>query len=289
VRAVQAGQQALVQVPAALNGAVVALIARDTRQAVLAPNQRLSHFPASPLLSLSWFHGMDIATTGLEPCARWQRAGSPVVVAGSQSRPTASWAPTTGQGRMLCFTAEAARMVFGFDPALVHDRFVPAHQVLGAQWHGLLDELLATPCPHAAMAALCRHLAPRWQAAHGHAGEGPSLRQVGRHWVERLAWQAHEWGRSRSTRQIERRIKSFTGRSMRQWQALVRTEGAFFAARDRHEAGMPYDWAELALQEGFADQSHFVRTSQRITGFSPTEFADRFEHDESFWLYRLWV
>jgi AraC-like DNA-binding protein len=74
-----------------------------------------------------------------------------------------------------------------------------------------------------------------------------------------------------------------------EWQALTRTESLFFAARDRYEAGQAFDWATLALDEGFSDQSHLGRASKRITGFSPTEFARRFAEDESFWLYRIWV
>jgi AraC-like DNA-binding protein len=92
-----------------------------------------------------------------------------------------------------------------------------------------------------------------------------------------------------SARHVERRIKSFSGRSMREWQALVKTEGLFFAARDRYEAGQPFDWAALAQDEGFADQAHMSRAAKRLTGFSPSEFAQRFIEDESFWLYRLWV
>jgi len=88
---------------------------------------------------------------------------------------------------------------------------------------------------------------------------------------------------------VERRIKSFSGRSLREWQSLVRTEGLFFAARARFDAGLPFDWATLAQDEGFSDQAHMIRSVKRITGFSPTEFAQRFTDDESFWMYRLWV
>ena len=88
---------------------------------------------------------------------------------------------------------------------------------------------------------------------------------------------------------MERRIKSFSGRSLREWQSLVRTEGLFFAARARFDAGLPFDWATLAQDEGFSDQAHMIRSVKRITGFSPTEFAQRFTDDESFWMYRLWV
>ena len=85
------------------------------------------------------------------------------------------------------------------------------------------------------------------------------------------------------------RIKTFSGRSLREWQALVKTEGVYFAAMDRHAAGVPFDWAALAQDEGFADQAHFSRTAKRITGFSPSEFVERFVEDEAFWAYRLWV
>lgn len=49
------------------------------------------------------------------------------------------------------------------------------------------------------------------------------------------------------------------------------------------------DWATLALDEGFADQSHMSRAVRQISGFAPAEFAKRFIEDESFWVYRLWV
>ena len=107
--------------------------------------------------------------------------------------------------------------------------------------------------------------------------------------VERLALQAREWRDTHSPRQVERRIKTYSGRSLREWQTLVRTESAFFAARDRYEAGAAFNWATLALDEGFADQAHLSREVKRITGFSPSEFTQRFIDDESFWMYRLWV
>lgn len=276
--------------PPALQGALVAIICRDTRDQPLTSAQRLSHFPASPLMCLSWFQGLDaglVEGTGNGP--QWQPFGASVVLSGSQSRPVVSWVPTTGRGGMVCFTADVAQTLLGIDLAAVHDRFVPAHEVLGAAWRPFLDALRAAPDDAATLAVLERHLAPRWQSLQGRASPTPSLRQIGRHWVERMAWQAHAWRDTHSPRQVERRIKAFSGRSLREWQSLVKTEGLFFAARERHEAGLPFDWAGLAHDEGFADQAHLSRTAKRITGFSPREFAQRFTQDESFWLYRLWV
>jgi AraC-like DNA-binding protein len=275
--------------PASLQGALVALIGRDTRGLALDAAQRLSHYPSSPCVSLSWFHDIDVGQVHAGPHGpEWKPLGADCMVAGTQAHPVTTWAETTGHGCMAIFRADAAQALFGLDLASIQDRFVRASDVMGTEWTPMWDALLASP-DAGLIAVLERHLARRWQALCGRATDQPSLRQLGRHWVERLAWQAHEWRRDHSPRQVERRIKSFSGRSLREWQAIVRTESLFFAARDRHEAGRPFDWATLALDEGFADQAHMTRTVRRITGFTPTEFARRFVEDESFWLYRLWA
>jgi AraC-like DNA-binding protein len=275
--------------PASLQGALVALVGRDTRGLQLDAAQRLSHYPSSPCVSLSWLHGIDVGAVRQGPHGpEWEPLGADCMVSGTQAHPVTTWAETTGHGCMAIFRADAARALFGLDLASIQDRFVCAADVMGPEWTPMWEALLASPDADL-IAVLERHLARRWQALSGRATDQPSLRQIGRHWVERLAWHAHEWSREHSPRHVERRIKSFSGRSLREWQAIVRTEGLFFAARDRHEAGKPFDWATLALDEGFADQAHMTRTVRRITGFTPTEFARRFVEDESFWLYRLWA
>ncbi|NEX62200.1 helix-turn-helix transcriptional regulator [Noviherbaspirillum sp. 17J57-3] len=261
---------------------------RNTTGLSLSSAQRLTHFPASPLVSISWFHVEAGMVERGKDGGSWQPFGARVVISGSQSCPTTSWAPSTGRGYMACFSADAARALFDLDLAAIQDRFVPADQVTSDRWAPLWQELLASADADL-MQVLERHLARPWQGVQGRDSAQPSLRQLGRHWVERLAWQAQQWQRVHSPRHVERRIKSFSGRSMREWQSLVRTEGLFFAARDRHEAGLPFDWAALAQEEGFVDQAHMIRASKRITGFAPTEFASRFLEDESFWMYRLWV
>jgi AraC-like DNA-binding protein len=275
--------------PASLHGALVALVGRDTRGVPLGDAQRLSHFPSSPLVTLSWYRDVEAGQVKTHAHGvAWEPFGADCVVSGTMAHPTTSWSPTTGHGCMALFHADAARDLFGLDLARIQDRFVAAADVMGAAWTPMWDALRASADADL-VDVLEHHLARRWQALRGRDTDQPSLRQLGRHWVERLAWQAHEWRREHSPRHVERRIKSFSGRSLREWQAIVRTEGLFFAARDRHEAGQPLDWATLALDEGFADQAHMTRTVRRITGFTPAEFGRRFQEDESFWMYRLWV
>lgn len=271
--------------PASLQGVLLALIGRDTTMLPMDSAQRLSHFPASPMVTLSWYSGIE---SGLIKDGRWTPFGSRVVMSGTHSHPVVSWSPTCGRGFIACFSADVAQALFEVDLAVIQDRFVPVEQVLDTKFAPLWEDLLAAD-DASLMAVLERHLAPRLQALQGRNAATPSLRQLGRNWVERLAWQAHSWRSRHSARHVERRVKAFSGRSLREWESLVKTEGLFFAARDRYEAGQPFEWAALAQDEGFADQAHMSRTAKRITGFSPSEFAERFIEDESFWVYRLWV
>lgn len=289
-RAGAAGQHPidrLLLAPPALQGALLALVSRDTRHLTLSDAQRLSHFPASPIVTLSWFHDIDMGLVDAD--TGWRPFGARMMISGSFSRPLATWSPTSGRGYMACFPPDAAQALFGLDLAAVQDRFVPAHSVLAANWQPFLDALLEAPDDAAALGVLEEHLGRRWRSVQGRPSERPSLREMGRHWVQRLAWKAHSWRSTHSARQVERRIKSFSGRSLREWQSLTRTEGLFFAARDRYENGQPFDWATLALDEGFSDQAHLSRVTRQVCGFPPTEFADRYIEDESFWIYRLWV
>jgi len=273
--------------PPALQGAMLALVSRDISHLALSDAQRLSHFPASPIVTLSWCDAQGMGEVDAD--TGWSPFGAQVMISGSHSRPVTTWSQTSGHGYMACFTPDAAASLFEVGLAAIQDRFVPAHAVLGAEWQPFLEALPAAPDDAAVLRLLEEQLGKRWRAAQGIALDRASLRQMGRHWVQRLAWQAHQWRDTHSRRQVERRIKSFSGRSLREWQSLVRTEGLFFAARERFETGQPFDWATLALDEGFSDQAHLSRTTRQICGFSPTEFADRYIEDESFWIYRLWI
>lgn len=276
--------------PPGLQGAVIAVLCRDTRGFALSDAQRLTHFPASPMVCLTWFQDVDAGRIEqTDQGHEWRPFNAPVVLSGSHLHPTTCWAPGSGRAGMICFEADAAQALFQIDLSVIQDVIVDARALTGSAWHTLFDELLASESDADVLATIQHHLTPRWRALSGASPILPSLREAGRYWVKRLAWQAHEWRRSQSPRHVERRIKAFSGRSLREWQALVKTEGVFFNARAQYEAGEAPDWAAIAHDEGFADQAHLSRAVKRTTGFSPNEFARRFAEDESFWIYRLWV
>jgi len=149
--------------PAALQGALVALVERDTRALALDDAQRLTHFPASPLVTISWSRDADLGlVTDAPHGAAWAAFGARVMVSGTQAHPSVSWAPTTGLGYVACFNADAAQALFGLDLAAIQDRFVAVDAVIGRAFAPLWEALLACDSAAAALTVLEADLATRW-------------------------------------------------------------------------------------------------------------------------------
>lgn len=271
--------------------ALVAVVTRDTSGVMLSDAQRLSHFPASSFICLSWHSNIGIGIIERqEKGVSWKLFDENVQISGSQSRPTVSWSLRGGRGGMMYFTVSAAKELFNIDVTSIQDRSVSARQLLGTTWFDMLDQLVASKDEATTLKIINHHISPRWSSKQHASKPVQGLRYAGLRWVDGLVSQAKLWQSSRSLRQIERRVKAMSGRSLREWQLLVSTEKVFFdAAQDDQGALNSLDWAGLALDAGFSDQAHLSRTVKRITGFPPAEFARRFIEDESFWIYRLWT
>lgn len=75
---------------------------------------------------------------------------------------------------------------------------------------------------------------------------------------------------------------------MRKLQGAARGEAVFFAAMQALDQDR-LDWTQIALEHGFSDQSHFIRETRRITGFSPELLRLGMQNEEAFWVYRAWA
>jgi AraC-like DNA-binding protein len=273
-----------------LAGCIFCAIVRDTRGIELSEGQRFNHFPSTPFCTLHWLLDGQGHTISSPEHVVAPVTGAPIPrfsFFGPQQGPSHTWNPGQVRFLTLIIYPEAFALLTGVDLAAQLNRMAPAEQVLPETMLGQLGQFLhpqnaATDCP-ALFHAVEEHFDTWWRAAR------PDRHAVTiwlRDWTMSLAARAATSGAGRSVRQVQRRVKSWTGHSIRELQAFGSTETLFahFGARKIRE---DIDWARLAAASGFADQSHMTRHVRRRTGFTPAQFGDLVERDETFWFYRL--
>lgn len=277
----------------ALAGCVRGLMLRDTRGVALTEAQRDNHFPATPLCSLVWC--LDGAIHGVLPgSAAGAAAGAaalrlpmpaPVMFFGPTTGPMVSHNPGPVRSLVLLLMPDALHALTGLAAADWVDRHAPLADVLGSDWQALGAAVLQAPGDDCWLPLIEDFLLPRWAALRP---SGVAAMQHYRDWTQALALRAATSGPGRSLRQVERRLRQWAGQPLRELQVLARGEQAFFQAKLAGEAGR-LNWADLAADAGYADQSHLGRVTRRLTGFAPQELTRRIQHDERFWAYRIWM
>jgi AraC-like DNA-binding protein len=277
--------------PLTLRGCVRAAFVRDTRGRALGDEQRRNYFPAAPLVSLVWWlHGQvfGVGAEGFmgEPGQAAPVPGS-VTLAGPSSLPSQSRSDGPVHALQLMFLPDAWLALTGIEPGDFVNRLTDAATVLPADWLAWTAAVAAAPDDAAREQLLVGFLEPRWLALRQQRPLGERYAD----WLGALAVRAATSGVGRSLRQAERRVKAWAGMPMRELRALSRSEAAFFAvvAAETAKDGSTLNWAQLAADLDYADQSHLCRETKRLTGFSPDELRRRIASDESFWVYRLWL
>lgn len=268
----------------ALSGCLYASLWRDTTAAAsLTAAQRSSHFPATPFCGMTWVlegDGCQVLDDGSE-----RRLGGRCLVGGPRTRPAQFRSDAGTRCFMVAMLPEALHALTGVDLTALLDRYEPIESALGADWQALNNALLAAPDEHACQALLEEFLLPRWRAW-AQSQATPPRRY--RDWMQNLALKAVAGGHGDSLRQVERRIKRWSGQSMQALRRVSRAESTFHRVRREMEAGEVL-WSALAQDAGYADQAHLCRETRRVTGFSPEELRRRIDTDEAFWAYRVWV
>jgi hypothetical protein len=194
---------------------------------------------------------------------------------------------------MLVVYPDAWQALTGMAVTCLVDQVLDARDVLPADVLLACERLQQPGSDDARVQAFFAALLPLWQrcVAPSAATDGlltaskPS--QLGP-WTQALALRAAATGWGRSLRQSERPIKQWTGWSMRRLQVSARGEAVFFAVMEAlHDERL--DWTQIALDHGFSDQSHFIRETRRLTGFSPEAMRQGVLHEEAFWSYCAWA
>jgi AraC-like DNA-binding protein len=242
-------------------------------------------YPATPLCSVCWLlHGPTaMVENGIISSELVAQAGE-AIFSGPQTQPWASWNSGPTHFFVAMFYPDALHALGGVDLSACVGKFLPAEQLLGAPWRALTYALMAAPSDEARVALVDDFLEPRWQAVRA---EAQLERGMLGDWMRRLAVQAASSGIGHGVRMVERRIKARAGLPMRTLLRMGRGEQALLAARAEQASGK-ISWGGVAAEAGYADQSHLTRDTRALTGLTPAELARAIEHDDSYWLYRIW-
>jgi AraC-like DNA-binding protein len=130
-------------------------------------------------------------------------------------------------------------------------------------------------------------LEPRWHAARSKnqaVSWGPAFRHG--EWSRAAMSRARIFSKGRSRRQLERQMRTMTGWSERALRGLARAEDALLLAGQSRQPGV--NWAHIAAEAGYADQSHLCRELRRYTGFSPRQLWRSVPSQEDLWVYKAW-
>jgi AraC-like DNA-binding protein len=269
----------------ALAGCVRAYVTRETHDEALVPSEMFNYYPASPLCTLMFtFCGAgEVVSRGDEMLH--EIVAENAVLSGPHTVPSLTRNIGAVHGMMVFLMPDALHAMTGIALPDLVNRFMPFAQVFDTDWQRMAEAVLAAPDDSARIAVLEAFLLPRWQACR-ERGQVNTPRYYD--WMHGLATRAALSGVGKSTRQLERRIKQWSGQSLQRLRGFARAETSFFEMRDATDRET-FNWAEIAFNTGFSDQAHMCREIKRITGFSPDEVRRSIATKESFWIYRLWA
>ena len=267
---------------AALSACVLAGVERDTRGGMLDDAERFNYYPATPMITISWiFEGVlhMVEECGQPPRPKLGPALPRLVLSGPQRSPSVSWSPGAVHALSVGFYPEVLGRLIDQPIDAYLNRHLPldavASPALLQTCQAILDLGDVQP-----FTTLESHFQSLWREP---GPSSPSL-YLG-NWVRSLSTRAAHSTAGQSLRQLQRRIRHWTGLSHRDLQLFARVEDAFLRRVETAETAT--NLAAIAADAGFADQSHMGREVRRVTGISPARFGERMANDEAFWYYRL--
>lgn len=265
-----------------LASCVRAYVTRSTLGVDLLPQQRHNHFPAAPNCAIHWIiEGASVIVRRGDDGIN--EAVHALSFSGPTTTPVISVNPGPAQGFILVLVPDAVQAMTGVDISQFVNRLVSFNQVFNLAWQAMAHSAMHAPDDVTRISLIEAFLEPRWNALRTEAM--PRADRY-RYWAEGLALRAATSGVGQSLRQIERRIKTWTGLSLRDLRRFSHTEAAYFQIR-MAQSETTFTWADAAADTGFADQAHLCRETRRITGLTPNELRKAVDEDECFWVYRI--
>lgn len=203
-----------------------------------------------------------------------------LILSGPQRSPSASWSPGPVHALSVGIYPEVFRRLIGQPVEAFLDRHLRLETVVPPALFQACQSVLNAG-DRAPFDLLEEQIKPLWREP-GWASPAPYIGD----WVRSVATRTAHSSTGRSLRQWQRLVRDWTGQSYRDLQLFIRVEEAFVRRIAVCDGTVP-DLAAIAADTGFADQSHMGRQIRQVTGLSPAHFGERLANDESFWYYRL--
>lgn len=274
---------ALALPPAWLAGSIRAYIIKDTTG---SPQREggLNRYPASVYCGIAWF--LEGNSERVDTDLRTQQALPTTLLLGPQTQPWVTRNPGPVRTFGVVFYPQAFHHLTGLDISTLVDRMLPAQDILPPDWLALCEQVRLAQDDTTRMTLLEEFVTRQGQAQPAKL----LVQATPTRWLHELQSHVSANGLGGSLRSLERHARTWAGQSLRRLGWLSRAETTLVQARQTSEAsGQAPRWQDVALDAGYADQSHLCREAQRVTGQSPAELARRVQsEDESYWLYRLW-
>ena len=265
----------LILPPRNLASCIACCLYRNTLGVDLRDEERLNYFPASPLYVASVMLSGELHTAdtlvplhGLKRTPKTPR----YLYSAPKAEPHISWSPGPIEGFTVVFYPDAWNTLGGGTDGTPPD----------SVRHALAQfEDTATD---AAWTHFWATMQQAWDTAQRQAGIEPwrGSNRI-KAWTYHLLGRAAQSGTGKSLRSVQRRVRRWTRQDIQTLNFFSRIEHLHhLVAQDPNTPP-----AELAVEAGFADQSHMGRDLKRATGFSPVQLNQRILRDEAFWCYRL--
>lgn len=256
-------------------------VERDTRDVPLSDVDRFNYYPATPFPSISWI--LDGQLHMVEGSGEANPTlGNPLpklIFSGPTRSPSVSWSPGAIHVLTVSFYPEALAHLLDIKIERYVGAVLPLETVIsGERLQRLASvQFSGETSPFAQVQHLLTSL---WD-------EEPVLQAADvRSWLARLAARSVPAVGIAGRRSAQRLVKHWTGQSLRDLQLYARIETAFsHGARMRD--GERLNFAAVAAESGFSDQSHLGREVRKVTGLPPARLKELVQHSEAFWMYRL--
>ena len=270
----------------ALSGCIFLAIHRDTRTINLSYQQRFNHFFTSPFCSITWYFTGSahlIANPGDFASPQDAREIDQITFSGPSTKPTISWNPAQVRALTIGFFPNAWQTLSGIRVKDYIDQTLPLQNVVHGPLLKAAQSILNPTRQGEEFDQFEKLIARLW------AQNRPRSTFIPHNfsdWASALITNVSMSQTGKSLRQLQRRLKNLAGLSRRDINAHMRAEELFVKFATSTKNTTP-PLSRLALEAGYADQSHMGRDVRRITGNSPAQITKLIATQERYWCYRL--